>query len=386
MRILHIISSVNPAGGGPIEGIKQLGQMNSLQGNYLEVVSMDSPDAPYLQGFPLTLHAVGPAYSNYWYAPKFKTWLQSNKNKYDIFIMNGIWQYNSYALWRALRNTGQPYFVYLHGTLNPWFKNKYPLKHIKKSVYWYFIQHRILQDAASVIFTCENERLISKNAFYPYRFNETVVNYGTSTPTGDLKVQKEIFLNAYPELKGKHILLYLGRIHPVKGCDLLIESYGKIQKHYPDLRLVIAGSDPINWKDDLSKLANKFGVADKIIWTGMLTGDMKWGAFRAAKVFILPSHCENFGIVVAEAMACELPVLITDKVNIWQEILADNAGLVDEDTENGITSLLQRWLSLLDNEQFAMRANARRCFEQRFDIVNAAESLSQVLNRYSVKG
>ncbi|WP_157096083.1 glycosyltransferase, partial [Methylosinus sp. R-45379] len=125
----------------------------------------------------------------------------------------------------------------------------------------------------------------------------------------------------------------------------------------------------------LESLAAKRGVATRIHWPGMLTGDAKWGAFRAAEFFVLPSHQENFGIVVAEAMASSRPVLITDKVNIWREIEADDAGIVVSDDAAAIESGLRRLCSMTRKEREAMGERARKSFLARYDIENNATSL-----------
>jgi len=106
---------------------------------------------------------------------------------------------------------------------------------------------------------------------------------------------------------------------------------------------------------------------------------MKWGAFRAAEIFVLPSHQENFGIAVAEALATGVPALISNKVNIWREIEVDGAGLVSEDDLKGTCKLLQSYLELPALKKQAMRLAARECFEARFEIKKAAETLHGVL-------
>jgi glycosyltransferase involved in cell wall biosynthesis len=111
----------------------------------------------------------------------------------------------------------------------------------------------------------------------------------------------------------------------------------------------------------------------------MLQGDRKWGAYHAAEVFMLPSHQENFGIVVAEALACSVPVLISDKVNIWREIETDRCGLVGPDTVAGTVDLLTRWLALPGEERLQMGRNARDSFARRFEVHEAARSLLGVL-------
>ena len=112
----------------------------------------------------------------------------------------------------------------------------------------------------------------------------------------------------------------------------------------------------------------------------MLQGDAKWSAFYNAEAFVLPSHQENFGIAVAEALGCGLPVLISDKVNIWREIVADNAGLAEPDTQAGTDALLARWLALPEQKRQDMRSNAKRCFETRFRVEAMAYDLLDVIS------
>jgi len=121
-------------------------------------------------------------------------------------------------------------------------------------------------------------------------------------------------------------------------------------------------------------------LTNRVVLTGMLEGSMKQGAFANAEAFVLPSHQENFGISVVEALAARVPVLISNRVNIWREIEADRAGYVESDDLAGTTRLLQRWIGTAPAEREMVRENARRCFEQRFEIDRAVESLLQILN------
>jgi glycosyltransferase involved in cell wall biosynthesis len=122
--------------------------------------------------------------------------------------------------------------------------------------------------------------------------------------------------------------------------------------------------------------------ADRIHWPGMLTGEAKWGAFRAAEFFALPSHQENFGIVVAEAMALSKPVLISNKVNIWREIQQDGAGLVVEDDVEAIAAGLQEMCALSSAEREATGLKARNCFLERYNLEQNAMRLLAVLSQY----
>lgn len=384
LRLLRVISSVNPKGGGPIEGVKQLYAPMKALGVELEVACCDAPDAPWLSncGLPV-VHALGPARSGYAYAPRLLPWLRANVHRFDAVIVNGIWQYHSLAARQALVGTQVPYFVFTHGMLDPWFKKTYPLKHLKKWLYWPWAEYRVLRDARAVIFTCEEERLLARQSFWLYRANEAVTNYGTSSPPNNGHELAQQFVAAHPQLQGKRIALFLSRIHEKKGCDLLIEAFAQVSVAHPDLHLVMAGPDQTGWAQQLKAQASRLGIADRVSWPGMLQGDHKWGAYYVAEVFCLPSHQENFGIVVAEALACGKPVLISNKVNIWREIEAFGAGLISSDTVEGTTRMLQRWLDLSDAERQQMALLARKIFVEKFEITRAARDLISIIKKNS---
>jgi glycosyltransferase involved in cell wall biosynthesis len=379
VNILHVISSVNPVAGGPIEGVKQLGATLVASGHRVEVASLDPPDASFLAQCPLPVYPLGPTTLKYACSSRFVPWLRANRSRYDAVVVNGIWQYHSFGTWRALRNSNTPYVVFTHGMLDPWFKRAYPLKHLKKWMYWPWAEYRVLRDAQAVLFTCEEERLLARLSFWLYRCNEVVVRYGTAKPKGDPELEMQEFYGRYPELHGRRLALFMGRIHPKKGCDLLIEAFAKVFTQQPEWHLVMAGPDQVGWQKELSHRAGRLGLAQRITWTGMLSGATKWGALRSAEVFVLPSHQENFGIAVAEALAAGTPALISNKVNIWREIQADHAGIVTEDTLSGACEFLDSYLGLSEDKRRAMRLLARQCFEQRFEIGKAATSLQAVL-------
>jgi glycosyltransferase involved in cell wall biosynthesis len=383
VNILHLISSVNPAGGGPIEGIKQLGTTLESAGHRVEIASLDAPDAAFLKQSPLAVHPLGPATLKYAFSSRFIPWLRANRNQYDAVIVNGIWQFHSFGAWRALHNSSTPYVLFTHGMLDPWFKKQYPLKHLKKWMYWPWAEYRVLRDAQAVLFTCEEERILARKSFWLYRCNEVVVSYGTAQPKGNPEHERQEFFKRHPKLRDKKLALFMGRIHPKKGCDLLIEAFAKVFGQQPDWHLVIAGPDQVGWQEALNYRAAQLGLAPRITWMGMASGAVKWGALRSAEVFVLPSHQENFGIVVAEALAAGAPVLISDKVNIWREVESDKAGIAAEDTLEGTCRLLQSYSEMGKESKSAMRQAARECFKQRFEIRKAAEMLHTILANVS---
>jgi len=383
LRILHSIRSVNPAGGGPIEAVKQLAAVNRAAGHHIEVMSLDNPEDPWVKQLPLPCHAMGPAKGSYGYSARLVAWLREHRRNYDAVVVDGIWQYNAYGVWRSLRGTDTPYFVFTHGMLDPWFKRTYPLKHFKKWLYWPWGDYRVLRDARSVLFTCEEERLLARQSFWLYRCRERIVTLGTAGPVGDRATQLQAFRERFPQTNGKKCLLFLGRVHVKKGADLLLRAFAEVLRaDCPDAdqqHLIIAGPDDHAYALEMKALAVELGLQDRITWTGMLTGDLKWGAFYQADAFVLPSHQENFGIAVAEALACGRAVLISNKVNIWREIVEDRAGLVENDDAAGAARLLKRWMVLSAADQSAMNHRAAACYARRFHIESSARSLIERL-------
>jgi glycosyltransferase involved in cell wall biosynthesis len=340
------------------------------------VVTLDAPGQPFLEGNPFETVALGPGVLTYSYSPKLVPWLREHAQEFDAVIVNGIWQYSSFAVWRALRGTSVPYFVFTHGMLDPYFKRTFPLKHIKKWLYWPWAEYRTLRDARAVLFTCEEERRLARQSFWLYRCREEVVGYGTAPPPVERAQALAEFHAAHPFLQGKRVLLFLSRIHGKKGCDLLIDAFADLASRDDRWQLVLAGPCASALGATLRARVRASGLEPRVTWTGMLAGHVKWGALYAAEAFVLPSHQENFGIAVAEALACGTPVLISNQVNIWREIDEDGAGFVEPDTLAGTKALLRRWSDLDDEQRRAMRQRAKQCFESRFDIRVAARALS----------
>ncbi|MDE1183026.1 glycosyltransferase [Paraburkholderia sp.] len=386
MKILHLLSTLDPRAGGPIEGVRQSGVAMAALGHQIEVACLDAPDAPFIGEFPLTVHALGPSRNYYGYSDRYVPWLRAESARFDAVIVHGLWQYHGFGAWRALRRADVPYYVYTHGMLDPWFKQSAPLKHLKKWLYWPWAEYRVLRDAAAVIFTTEEERLLARQSFWLYRVEERVVPFGARPPPPNADAMRDAFFAEWPALRGKRIVLFLGRIHKKKGCDLLIRAFADYATRCPDAHLMIAGPDSVGWQASLMTLAQACGVGHQVSWPGMLEGELKWGAFYAADVFALPSHQENFGVAVAEALGCGLPVLISDKVNVWREVSQDGAGFVADDSVAGTLQLLEGWRSLDDESRLQMRRQARRTFDARFGIMGMVESLTALLQARHVNG
>jgi glycosyltransferase involved in cell wall biosynthesis len=367
MRILHFIHSIDPATGGPVEGLRQRCNIYRMSGHEVEVASLDSPACVAGWDFPAKVVGLGPGWGVYGYSRRVMPWLKANLSRFDVVFVDGVWQYNLYAAHHALGGTQIPWAIFTHGMLDPYFQERYPLKHIKKTIYWHAVLGKIMRDAHAVLFTCEEEMILARLSFSPYSVRETVVPYGTFGPDCDLEAASEEFLARWPQLRGKRLALALGRIHPKKATDILIEAFAKTLGKDAAWQLVIAGPDQVGWQTELEALAARLGISARITWTGMLEGTMKWGAFAASEVFVIPSHQENFGIVVAEAQACGLPVIMSNKVNIWREVMSYWAGLVGEDTIEATMASMHRWSELSAEEIATLRLHSKKCFHDLFD-------------------
>jgi glycosyltransferase involved in cell wall biosynthesis len=375
MRILNVIPTLNPASGGPAEGVLQSSLAMLEGGHDVEVVCLDAPHAPWVKNSPLTVRALGPSPQRYCYNSRLVPWLRNNAARFDTVIVHSLWNYASVGSWQALRRGNTPYLIFTHGMLDPWFNIGRPIKRLLRKSYWRLIQGRILRDAALVLFTTEEECRLAKIDYAGYSYHERIVGYGAATPNGNPAFQVKEFRRSIPTLLDRRFILFLSRIHPKKGCDLLIKAFADVAHCDPTLDIVLAGPDEIGWKSDLQRLAKRLGVDNRIHWPGLLTGDTKWGALIGADAFVLPSHQENFGVAVAEAMACGTPVLITDKVNIWREVKANNAGLVTSDDVYGVTHQLRDFMVLSPDIRDQMRQNARTAFEQHFTVGAASQNL-----------
>lgn len=393
MRILHVIASMDPENGGPCQGIRDSNNELMKLGIEREVVCLDGPEASFLGKDLFPIYALGPSKSKWQYSPKLLNWLLINITRYDVVIVNGLWLYQGYAVKKAmqilqkLKKEGKldgkiipKFYIITHGMLDPYFQRApgHKLKAIRNWFYWKLIENKVVNSADGLLFTCETELLLAREPFRPYHpKKELNVSYGIASPPTYTMEMVNAFREKCIGLDKSPYLLFLSRIHEKKGVDLLIKAYIDIKKKYADVavvlpKLVIAGpgmDTPYGKKmQNLASDINEF-----VFFPGMLTGDAKWGAFYECNAFILPSHQENFGIAVVEALACSKPVLISNQVNIWHEVEESKSGIIADDTLIGTKRLFETWLFMDDKEKSNLAFAAKCCFESNFDITHVTK-------------
>ncbi|RYZ22405.1 MAG: glycosyltransferase [Sphingobacteriales bacterium] len=267
-----------------------------------------------------------------------------------------------------------------HGMLDPYFQRAKgrKIKALRNLLFWVAVEQHLINNAAALLFTCQTERLLAREPFGPYRpKKQLVVGLGVDQPPPYTAEMTAALKALCPEIGTGPYLLFLSRIHPKKGLDLLIDAYLQAQEKFDNMpRLLIAG--PGIDTSYGQQIAAKAKGNNEIVFGGMLTGMAKWGAFYGCEAFILPSHQENFGIAVVEALACGKPVLISDQVNIYREIQSNNAGIVKSDTEKGTVALLETWLEKSAEEKVKLAEGARRAYERYYSPGNAGKAMMEV--------
>ncbi|WP_164738270.1 glycosyltransferase [Frigidibacter oleivorans] len=256
--------------------------------------------------------------------------------------------------------------------MDPYFRSERPVKHAAKQAFWLLWQGRMLSNAHAVLFTCKEEKRLARGTFFGHAdYRERVVAFCAADQATSAAPGLDAFRAAHPVLQDRDYLLFVGRIHPKKAYDQLITVFATVADLDPGIDLVIAGPDQTGWVPALKAQAETLGIGNRVHWPGMIGGDVKQAACANARAFVLPSHQENFGIVVAEALSAGTPVLISNKVNIWREIESDGAGLVAPDTVEDTSDMLRRFLTMPAEAAPDMRLAARRCYDEHLMRRNA---------------
>jgi glycosyltransferase involved in cell wall biosynthesis len=405
MKVLHVVTSMDPKQGGVCQAVKSIVSGVSAFGIKNEIVCLDRHDAPYIIDSDITIHALNNGKGAWQYNKRLKDWLLANLSYYDAVIVHGLWQYTGFAVRRALESLASGssgillprLFVMPHGMLDPYFQNApgRRMKAIRNQFYWKLIESKLINSAEALMFTCQEELSLASLPFKPYHPAKTVVvGLGVEPPPLFQDKMTVEFNNLCPGLNNAPYLLFLSRIHEKKGVDLLINAYLNVLKRTEENidniplagllpKLVIAGPglDTPFGKKMKALVDNNRELSQMILFPGMLRGDAKWGAFYGCDAFILPSHQENFGIAVVEALACSKPVLISDQVNIWREINEAGGCYVSGDTLPGTERLLEFWIRASYKQQQAMGRNALYAYRHNFSMKTAASKILDTLTK-----
>lgn len=377
MKILHVIPSIGETRGGPSFVLRTLARSQAKRSMEVHVATTDDngpgrlADAggSYVQD-EVTYRIFRRQTKFYTFSFPLTLWLWRHVSDYDVVHIHALFSYPSIiAAWCA-KLKGVPYIVRPLGVLNNWGMSHRRPQLKRLSLRW--IDGRILRDAAAVHFTSEQESAEAA------QLGVTHIPLLIPNPV-DLLAAAEApgtFRAAHPMLAGKTVILFLSRIDPKKGIDLLLDAFARFKANRSDVALVIAGNGNPLFVESLRVRAQELGMTDHILWAGFLEGENKRSALADADIFVLSSYSENFGVAVVEAMGAGLPVIVSDQVGLHRDISNAGAGLVVECSvphiESALTTLVED--SVLRSK---MAANARR-LAQRFAPQEIALQLENV--------
>ena len=390
MKLLHVISSMDPKSGGPSQGIRNLNPHLANNKLDIEIVCMDEPNQNYIDidNEDFKIHKVGTGLTSFKYSKNLSLWLDLHIDDYDFISVHGIWQYHNFAVFKAIKKRKKkglriPKVVIMpHGMLDPYFQKASNRKYkaLRNEIVWRLTEKKAINSADAIFFTCEEELILARKTFKGYKPKREInIGYGIERPPIFEERMKCSFEEICPAIKDKKYWLFLSRIHNKKGIDLLIEVYIKLTNEGNKLpELVIAGPIDSEFAKQMVSIAQE---NSHIHFTGMISGDSKWGIFYGCEAFLLPSYQENFGIAIVEAMACKKPVMITKHINIWMEIQNGHGGWIIEtpnkiEIENHLLSLSH----LSKNQLQEKGEKAYSTFEKNFLVDSRAIDFIDVLN------
>jgi glycosyltransferase involved in cell wall biosynthesis len=331
MKVLQVIPSVAPWRGGPSFAIRAIASGLAARGVETHVATTDD-NGPARLDVPLG-QPVDENGAVYHYFPRqtrfyicsapFSAWLWRYVREFDVIHIHTVFSYcSNAAAWIAYRK-GVPYIIRPLGVLNRWgIRNRRP---ILKRLSFALIERRLLGRAAAVQYTTQQERDEAADLGFPHHA-AIIPNPVELAKWGG--VFRGQFRAQYPALADRQIILFLSRIDPKKGLDLLLPAFREVLREHPTAALVVAGEGDPPIVRNLRRLSVELGIEASVFWPGFLSGSKKVAAFADADVFVLPSYSENFGMAPVEAMGFGLPVVLTDQTGIHREVSAERAGIV----------------------------------------------------------
>ena len=371
---------MSPEWGGPVTALQGLTAALEEQGVQSEIATtrgrrVGESDAP-------TPHSVVHRFdtdilARFWTAHSrhVAKFLKNRIREFDVVHVHEIWHYPGYVGFRAARECRIPYVLSPRGELH---EQRLRHKRLKKRLYMTMLQSQIIDSADSIhaLTMAEKTRIRQLGFTAPVFVSPNgvrlihVQNSAKDVPA---------FLSRYPQLANKRIILFLGRMHSIKGLDVLAESFSKIAEKFQDSMLLLVGPDEDDTIRRMKSALRSSGNLDRVVFTGTLTGSDKWVAYHCAHTFVLPSYAEGFSNSVLEAMSAGVPVIISEQCN-FPEVANHGAGFVVEAREQHVTDAITALLSD-DDLHRRMGQNGRRLVSERYTWPNIAASMSGLYRR-----
>ncbi len=341
MRILHVIPSIAAVHGGPSRAVREMAGAVLALGHEVEIATTDD-EGPGLRG------TVGEALEDGVMVRRFAKqtdfykvsrplgwWLEQRVRGYDVVHIHALFSHTSIIAARIARRNGVPYILRPLGVLGRYGREK--RRPFLKGLSLRWVEGPLLRDAAAIHYTSSAEQLEAEEG--GVRGRAVILPLGIpAVVRGDAALFVERFGGSEDEAR----VLFLSRLDPKKGIEVLLQAWAMVRS---PARLIIAGDGAPAYVAQLKSAAERAGVAERVVWTGQLEGELKTAAFAAASVFVLPSYSENFGIAAVEALSAGVPVILSEGVAVSREVAAAGAGVVVRPEPRMLAAAIEKLLA-----------------------------------------
>ena len=379
MRILFISPYLGAAYGGTSKVVTELATSIGRPGSQIDVATTNANDLETLDiqtDCWISESSYRVRYFNTWnrsdliISPSFTKWLTKHIKTYDLIhthtlfsplisFANGLCQF--YKI---------PYIMTPHGMLDPW---ALAYKAWKKRIYYTCFEKRLLENASAIhVLSASEQAQVTKLGFK----RTALIANGVHQRDFEKLPDPDLFYKHFPHLKNKKLILFLGRIDPKKGLDLLALAFAHVHKSHPNTHLVIAGPDSINFTLTVQRYFAEVNCLDFVTFTGMLSGPLKYAALAAADLYVSPSYSEGFSMSVLEGMAAKLPCVITENCNFPEAQQAQAAYVVPTNSK----AIGDALLTCLNNCKFSteMSDRAQSFIFQNYTWEKSAHKLAEI--------
>lgn len=357
MKIIHFIFSINKKAGGTATYLQLLTSEITKYHDVIIVTGksddpLDFPNCKIIE-FDFSIFNI------LLISKRFRFILENEKP--DLVHINGIWTPQNYIFQNVSQDLSIPVVLSPHGMLEPYILKR---NSWKKKLALFFYQNKALKNAEFIHATAKEELEQIKRLGY----NQYTVIIPNGINLSEIKRK-----NSWPKEKIRNVL-FLSRIHPKKGIELLIEAVSIINPS--NIKFTISGEGNPDYINGLKKLCQNRGILNLFDFTGGIYGKLKWELFQTADLFVLPTYSENFGIVIAEAMASGLPVITTTGTP-WSIINENRCGWWINPTVDELVNAISEALNIRPSQLEEMGKNAIELIEQNFDIKTISKEMSE---------
>ena len=368
MRILHAIAGMSPGDGGPTKAVFEMARAVARRGHQVTILATNKDGAGVLDvptDRPIHRDGVELRY----YPVQFPRFFRFSRPlsraladeipRSDVVHVHSLYLFHDLVSSRECQRSRVPYVVRPHGSLDPYLFRRHRWR---KKLLEVWFQDRMLRGAAGIHYTADEERELAE----PHVFGAPgfVIPNGLEPSAYEDLPRPGSFRSRYPEIGDKKLILFFGRLNFKKGLDVLVDAFDRVRQERDDVHLVLAGPDG-GMRAKVDRWLCQRGIREDATFTGMVQGTRKLELLRDGDLFVLPSYSENFGIAVIEAAVCKMPVLISNRVNIWSAIESAGAGVVTPPSAKEFSDSML-WLLRDDERRREMGGCGEALVRERF--------------------